>query len=302
MMFSPWSLLTLEAPPHNTWSISPKSAKENGVNIKLFQSVVNRVINALSTMDVFHQEATVLARVIYRMKSKFRNDKEDGKYILPSKQMIEYVLVRTQGYVQLMARIEEVARCAGHYLKERIKLGHAWSISLFAFAVVSRLWIFSRFMIVECCEWYTKLYQCSQNLKYIGMNWLPQNQKLLHNLTSWLNLDNTICFSHDLISAVKIMKPIRTEMFYNTNELDDKHFTKKGTLETVWKTNISKLLEENDLENCKKRSVLTTKIYDDINDIGEVIDRNTLEESFPSMSSHIETSLKKKRKRAHNCT
>ncbi|XP_020297102.1 uncharacterized protein LOC109861733 isoform X2 [Pseudomyrmex gracilis] len=334
-MFSPWSLLTLEAPPHNTWSISPKSAKENGVNIKLFQSVVNRVINALSTMDVFHQEATVLARVIYRMKSKFRNDKglkkmvqlnqallnyynmdllkeynilksiiriEDGKYILPSKQMIEYVLVRTQGYVQLMARIEEVARCAGHYLKERIKLGHAWSISLFAFAVVSRLWIFSRFMIVECCEWYTKLYQCSQNLKYIGMNWLPQNQKLLHNLTSWLNLDNTICFSHDLISAVKIMKPIRTEMFYNTNELDDKHFTKKGTLETVWKTNISKLLEENDLENCKKRSVLTTKIYDDINDIGEVIDRNTLEESFPSMSSHIETSLKKKRKRAHNCT
>lgn len=57
-------------------------------------------------------------------------------------------------------------------------------------------------------------------------------------------------------------------MFYNTNELDDKHFTKKGTLETVWKTNISKLLEENDLENCKKRSVLTTKIYDDINDIG----------------------------------
>lgn len=37
-------------------------------------------------------------------------------------------------------------------------------------------------------------------------------------------------------------------------------------------------------------------------DFAEVIDRNTLEESFPSMSSHIETSLKKKRKRAHNCT
>lgn len=124
-------------------------------------------------MDVFHQEATVLTRVIYRMKSKFRNDKglkkmvqlnqallnyynmdllkdyntlrsmieeEDEKYILPSKQMLEYVLVRTQGYVQLMARIEEVAKCAGYHLRERIKLGHAWSISLFAFAIVSRLW------------------------------------------------------------------------------------------------------------------------------------------------------------------
>jgi len=124
-------------------------------------------------MDIFHKEAAVLGRLIYRMKSKFRNDKglksmaqlnktlityntlslveeyktlqnyiqkEDGILSLPSRQMLEYVLVRTQGSAKLMAKIEETARYAGHFLKARMGLGHAWNICLVAYACVSRIW------------------------------------------------------------------------------------------------------------------------------------------------------------------
>lgn len=124
-------------------------------------------------MDILHGEAAALSRLIYRMKNKFRNDKglrsmvalnkalinyynmsllkeykdlqsiievEDGVYILPSKQMLEYILVRTQGFAKLMTKVESIAKYAAHFLKARINLGHAWSIAIIAYATVSRIW------------------------------------------------------------------------------------------------------------------------------------------------------------------
>lgn len=135
--------------------------------------VLNTAINDLESMDILHGEAAVLSRLIYRMKNKFRNDKglrsmvalnkalinyynmsllkeykdlqsiiemEDGVYILPSKQMLEYVLVRTQGFAKLMTKVESIARYTAHFLKARINLGHAWSIAIIAYATVSRIW------------------------------------------------------------------------------------------------------------------------------------------------------------------
>lgn len=65
----------------------------------------------------------------------------DEKYItLSSKQMVEYVLVKTQGFAKLMLRLEEVSKHAAYFLKCRINLGHAWSTAIIAYAVVSRIW------------------------------------------------------------------------------------------------------------------------------------------------------------------
>lgn len=130
-------------------------------------------IKDFKSMDILHKEAAVLSRLIYRMKNKFRNDKglksmialnkalinyhnmslpkayenlqsiiemEDEMYILPSKQMLEYVLVRTQGFAKLMAKIGNIAKYAAYFFKERMTLGHAWSIALLAYANVSRIW------------------------------------------------------------------------------------------------------------------------------------------------------------------
>lgn len=110
---------------------------------------------------------------MYRMKCKFRNDKglkamskvnkallkylslslekeyenlktyieiEGSNVKLPSKQMIEYVLIRTQGFAKLISRVEEVSKCSAHFLRCRIALGHAWGNAFIAYSVISRIW------------------------------------------------------------------------------------------------------------------------------------------------------------------
>lgn len=67
-------------------------------------------------------------------------EKEDGYLVLPSKQLLEYVLVRTQGFSKLLVRIAETARIAGHFFKIRIDIGHAWGLAIIAYAILSRIW------------------------------------------------------------------------------------------------------------------------------------------------------------------
>lgn len=118
-------------------------------------------------------EAAILSRLIYRMKSKFRSDKglknmekvnrallnylklsleQDYKYLidniihgdysvsLPTKQMLQYVLTRTQSFAKLMCRVETVAQIAANFLRARISLGQAWTVSIISYSVVSRIW------------------------------------------------------------------------------------------------------------------------------------------------------------------
>lgn len=59
---------------------------------------------------------------------------------LPSRQMLQYVLVRTQGFAKLMCRIESVAMSAAEYFKNRINIGHAWTMSVIAYSIISRIW------------------------------------------------------------------------------------------------------------------------------------------------------------------
>lgn len=152
------------------------------MNVNRLKAVLTVAIQDLESTGDLHLNATMLSRLIYRMKSKFRNDKglkcmmklnkallnyynmslkkeyttlrsdlrlEDGVYVLPSRQNLEYVLVRTQGFGKLLTRIEEISKYTSHFLKARIKLGHAWSIALIAYATTSRIWycIYKQFVV-----------------------------------------------------------------------------------------------------------------------------------------------------------
>lgn len=72
---------------------------------------------------------------------KENTDASEENSTLPSRQMVEYVLIRTQGFAKLMCRLECVARTAAHFLKSRINLGQAWTVSAIAYSVVSRIWL-----------------------------------------------------------------------------------------------------------------------------------------------------------------
>ncbi|KAK2575722.1 hypothetical protein KPH14_012111 [Odynerus spinipes] len=211
-----WNRIHVEHPPNTTWRIETRKFDVTGL-----RATLERIIKDLESQNIIHVEATILSRLIYRMKCKFRNDKGfknlekvnrallnylslalekeyknfqsyielDNKFVtLPSKQMLEYVLVRTQGFAKLLARVEEVAKCAGTFLRTRIVLGHAWTVTLVAYAVISRIWILSRHLVRRSCIWYNGLYRFLNTFKAVGFLWLSTNNNLPSDLKSWLAL------------------------------------------------------------------------------------------------------------------
>lgn len=211
-----WNHMELERPPNATCQIDNKI-----FDATKFLLVLNRIIKDLTSQELLHKEAAILSRLLYRMKTKFRNDKGiksmskvnkallkylslslekeyeklknnveiNEKYvILPSKQMVEYVLIRTQSFTKIMLRVEEISKYTAHFLKCRINLGHAWSIALVAYAVISRIWILSRYLIKKACIWYNDLYHYLNLLKVVGVHWLTQKYELTNDLKSWLSI------------------------------------------------------------------------------------------------------------------
>lgn len=147
-----------------------------GVEVSRFKSALGKAIEDLESVSLrefMTVEFKMLVRIIYRTKQKFRNDNglkhmlklrtvlrnvrnmflekdytilrsdlrmEDGVHILPSRQRLEYVLVRTQGYSKLMTKIRDISMVAAHFWKSRTQLGHAWPVSTIAYSIASRFW------------------------------------------------------------------------------------------------------------------------------------------------------------------
>ncbi|KAH0945899.1 hypothetical protein HN011_001986 [Eciton burchellii] len=315
-----WNIINLERPPNSIWNTNQKE-------MRAFSPLVDKVIKNLMEMDIFHKEAAVLGRLIYRMKSKFRNDKglksmaqlnktlityntlslvdeyktlqnyiqkEDGILSLPSRQMLEYVLIRTQGSAKLMAKIEETARYAGHFLKARMVLGHAWSISLVAYACVSRIWFLSKQILKKYCIYYKNIYTYVNKFQYIGLHWLPKNQNLPHNLESWLSLDwldkeisSIECNTFEENTMFKLLKSAASDNMDETNLI---------TIDYT-ETNVS---EEHTVHNVlENKSILYANDANDANDVGEVINREAfmMNSVTSSIVSHNrENRVGKKRK------
>lgn len=135
--------------------------------------MIDKILEDFKTLKLLHSEAALLSRLIYRMKSKFRNDKglkymekvnrgllnylkmsiereyellkeyveiDNGVVSVPSQQSLEYVLVKTQGFAKLMSRVESSAMTAGHILQSRFHTGQSWSVAIIAYGVISRIW------------------------------------------------------------------------------------------------------------------------------------------------------------------
>ncbi|CAD6214582.1 GSCOCG00004126001-RA-CDS [Cotesia congregata] len=210
-----WNQLELQRPPTSSWKTT-----EDEFDTKKFLNTLNKIYNDIKSQNFLRNEATILSRLIYRMKTKFRNDKglknmekvnrallnylkltleNEYQYLidntvisstvsLPTKQMLQYVLIRTQGFAKLMCRIENVSKCAATFFRGRIQIGHAWTPSTIAYAILSRIWILSRHLVKKCCFWYNKIYSYNEKLKLVGIQWMPPNYFLPEDLKTWLSV------------------------------------------------------------------------------------------------------------------
>lgn len=191
-------------------------------DIKKISTVMEDAISLLQNQQSFHSEAAILSRLIYKLGTKFRHDigflflkkthvavkkylnlnllnnlktfsdvvSDVMKGYYPTRQMLEFILIRLQTFSKLMNRIEICAKKSATLYLERIRRGDAWWLSFMPYSVLSRIWYISRHLLQNCCKWYMALYPFRTNLKVIGVPFVPVEYEFPSDLNQWLCIDN----------------------------------------------------------------------------------------------------------------
>nr|CAH7752229.1 unnamed protein product [Callosobruchus chinensis] len=214
-----WNIKNLALPPIATYKANTKD-----IDVFYLRQVCRDAKQFFEDKRYMHVEYLILSRIVYRMKQKFRSAKdfkavvkmyktldnyfkinmsayintfmelipynyEDDSTYLPTKNLIDFILVRHQGLVKLLVRIVETSKLAAHLLEERIHIGHSWQSAFTLFAIASRIYVLSKFIIQKTCDFYQKLYPFSNKLKNLGADWLKSDYQLPKDLRQWLNID-----------------------------------------------------------------------------------------------------------------
>ncbi|KAL7296405.1 hypothetical protein TKK_0010417 [Trichogramma kaykai] len=210
-----WNQKNLRRPPHASWNVSL-----NTFNFTQYVQTIEIIQKEIKSLHLLNTEGAILSRLIYRMKSKFRSDKglknmekvnkallnylnmslendyeilkqyeklNDHDVSLPSRQNLEYILIRLQGLAKLMGRVESTATTAAIFLKSRLELGQSWNVAVISYAVISRIWILSRYFVKKICIWYGYIYSYSKQFELVGDAWLPNEYHFPKSLSKWLD-------------------------------------------------------------------------------------------------------------------
>lgn len=209
-----WNLRNLTPPPNFTYKCTT-------VDVATLKKACLKAVAILQDQKQLHSEAALLSRFLYSMKTKFRSDKgfdilgkvnrsllqylslnlhtayvnfcecvpnpSDADQYVPSRQMLQYLLVRTQSFAQLWCYIISHCQEAAQYLRARMGLGHNWWAAVVALAITSRIWAFGKYLIICACEWFSQLKPFLEVLKVNGPPWLPDNYRFPDDLHQWLD-------------------------------------------------------------------------------------------------------------------
>ncbi|XP_013176442.1 PREDICTED: uncharacterized protein C3orf17 isoform X1 [Papilio xuthus] len=215
-MLEPWNNRNLLPPPVQTCYCDEK------IDTRYLKQACTNAVNILSKQSPLHNESALLSRFIYKYDKKFRNDIgyrifkkinttlrrylmlnvmkdienfasvlpiETDEY-LPTRQMLQYVLVRLVSFSKLMLRISVCCKQAAIFYLDRVKRGESHWMSLMPYALLSRIWSLSNVLLQHSCSWYAQMYPFLENLQLKGLPFLPDGYELPVNLLDWLDLKN----------------------------------------------------------------------------------------------------------------
>ncbi|KAK4875023.1 hypothetical protein RN001_011445 [Aquatica leii] len=212
-----WNRKNLEPPPIASY-------KTNSLSVDVFalQNILKDALHTFKNQSVFDREAAFLSRFIYCSKTKLRHNKaikvlqkinqallrylrmdlvkhfqvfldmipyDNESVYLPTRSMLQYLLVRLQGAAQLMVRIVETSKIAGYLLNQHISIGHMWKVLFLSLGIVSRIYVLSKNLAKFCCTLYTQLLPFTKSLEDLKHHWLPNDYILPSDLKQWLNTD-----------------------------------------------------------------------------------------------------------------
>ncbi|XP_045530420.1 uncharacterized protein LOC123718072 [Pieris brassicae] len=216
-MLEPWNNKTVLPPPMNTFLCNNKK------DIRDLRLNTNNIIQVLSKQSPLHQESALFSRFLYKFDKKFRNDigyrnfkkvntalkkyltlnllkdlqrfasllpNKDDELYLPTRQMMEYVLVRIMSFSKLMLRIVICAKQAAIFYLDRIKRGESHWMCLMPYALLSRIWSMAQVLLQHSCNWYNQFHPLLEILQPKGLNFLPLEYKMPDDLEEWCDLKN----------------------------------------------------------------------------------------------------------------
>lgn len=216
-------------------------------DIKQLMYTCNSIIKVLTKQSPLHKEGAIVSRFVYKLDKKFRNDigyrtlkkvntalkrylvinllkdvenfqsvlpSDDDDLYLPTRQMLEYVLIRVMTFSKLMLRICVCAKQASVFYLHRVKRGESHWMSLMPYTLLCRVWSMSSVLLQHSCSWYSNLYPFLDKLPLKGMDFLPADYKLPQNIEEWLNMN-------DLDSMGKYKWSQKKQININTDLYED---------------------------------------------------------------------------------
>lgn len=264
----------------------------------------NNITKILSKQSPLHKESALLSRFLYKFDKKFRNDigyrhlkklntalrkylqinllkdienfavvipgNNDENY-LPTRQMLEYILVRIMTFAKIMMRICVCSKQASIYYMDRVKRGESHWMSLMPYALLSRIWSITTVLLQHSCTWYSGLYPYLKKLIFKGIDFLPANYTLPTDLGKWIDIENIDEYGRFEWSHKKDI-PI-------TMQLSEDELTLDTILEYVTDINIAE--SKQDSEQMKIEPPKEDNInIDDKVDQGEIISREYFKSFF----------------------
>lgn len=195
----------------------------NFSDLPALKNITNNIIKVLSKQSPLHKESAICSRFLYKYDKKFRNDigyrnlrkvntalkkylalnllkeienfssalpdaEDDDDLYLPSRQMLQYVLLRIMAFAKIMVRVSICSKQAAVFYLDRVKRGESHWMSLLPYALLSRLWSMSMVLLQHSTTWYTNLYPFLNKLQMKGLDFLPNNYALPQDLDQWLDL------------------------------------------------------------------------------------------------------------------
>ncbi|XP_047530647.1 nucleolus and neural progenitor protein-like [Vanessa atalanta] len=213
-MLEPWNNRSILQPPINT-------AACKHFEFKILKNICNTIIHVLSKQSPLHKESAIFSRFLYKFDKKFRNDigyryfkkvnvalrsylrlpliKDVHSFmealpitnetiLAPTKQMLEYVLIRLMTFCKLMYRVTLCSKQAAVFYLNRIKRGESHWMCLMPFALLSRVWSMAFVLLQHSCNWYNQLFPTLNKLEYKGLKFLPDQYSLPSNLEDWIDM------------------------------------------------------------------------------------------------------------------
>lgn len=216
-----WNELEVKPPPNLTSKVTTSQVSLSDLR-KLSDTVWN-ALTLLKNQQTLYSEAATLSRLVYRARNNLRGDKgckaiqkvhqclrhilalnltpiyenffrtipwdcSEKEIYCPTRQMLEYVLLRTQGFAALSCRIIHTCMEAASLFRDRMRLGHHWPYSLLCLGALSRIWSLTKHLLDPCIKWYEVMLPYLKKFEPKGPLWLSKHYVFPPDISQWLSL------------------------------------------------------------------------------------------------------------------